>query len=80
MTTSSLSIGLLGAGRIGKVHAAAITGTPGAHLTAVADAFPDPATALAEQYGAAVRSIDEIMARTTSTPSSSRRRPTSTPT
>ena len=58
---STLTIGLLGAGRIGKVHAAAIASTPGAELVAVADAFPEPARDLAEQFGAAVRSIDEIM-------------------
>ncbi len=57
-----LSIGLLGAGRIGKVHAAAIANTPNARLVAVADAFPEAAQALADQYGATVRSIDEIMA------------------
>lgn len=58
---SSLTIGLLGAGRIGKVHAAAIAGTPDARLVAVADAFPEPAHELAAQYGATVRTIDEIM-------------------
>ena len=35
--------GLLGAGRIGKVHATAIATTPNAEVVAVADAFPDPA-------------------------------------
>ena len=58
---STLTIGLLGAGRIGKVHASAIAATPGARLVAVADAFPDPANELAAQYDAVVRSIDEIM-------------------
>lgn len=58
---STLTIGLLGAGRIGKVHAAAIAATPGAQLVAVADAFPEPARDLAEQFGATVRTIDEIM-------------------
>ncbi len=62
MSTHSLSIGLLGAGRIGKVHASAIAGTPGARLVAVADAFPEAAASLAGLYGAVVASIDEIMA------------------
>ncbi len=61
MSTSTLTIGLLGAGRIGKVHAAAIAGTPGAQLVAVADALPDAATSLANAYGARVGSIDEII-------------------
>jgi myo-inositol 2-dehydrogenase / D-chiro-inositol 1-dehydrogenase len=59
---STLSIGLLGAGRIGKVHATAIAGTPGARLVAVADAFAEPANALAHEHAATVRTIDDIMA------------------
>ncbi|HZI43701.1 MAG TPA: inositol 2-dehydrogenase [Ilumatobacter sp.] len=61
MPTSMLTIGLLGAGRIGKVHAAAIAGTPGARLVAVADALPDAAAGLAAAYDAKVASIDEII-------------------
>jgi myo-inositol 2-dehydrogenase / D-chiro-inositol 1-dehydrogenase len=61
MSTSTLTIGLLGAGRIGKVHAAAIAGTPGARLVAVADALPDAASSLAAAYGATVASIDDII-------------------
>lgn len=53
---------LLGAGRIGKVHAQAIAGTAAARLVAVADAMAPAAEALAAQYGAGVRSIDEIAA------------------
>jgi myo-inositol 2-dehydrogenase/D-chiro-inositol 1-dehydrogenase len=59
---STLSIGLLGAGRIGRVHAAAISTTPRARLAAVADAFAEPAQALADEHRAEVRTIDEIMA------------------
>ncbi len=51
---------LLGAGRIGKVHAKAVASNPQARLIAVADAFEKAATELAGAYGAAVRSIDEI--------------------
>ena len=61
MSTSTLTIGLLGAGRIGKVHAAAIAGTPGARLVAVADASPRAASGLAAAYDAKVASIDEII-------------------
>src|SRR5262245_7679195 len=61
MSTSTLTIGLLGAGRIGKVHAAAIAGTPGARMVAVADVLPDSATSLAAAYDAEVGSIDEII-------------------
>lgn len=51
---------LLGAGRIGKVHAKAVASNPQARLIAVADAFEKAATELAGAHGAAVRSIDEI--------------------
>lgn len=54
-------LGLLGAGRIGKVHAGAIAATADAHLVAVADAFPDAAKALAASTGAEVRDVDAIM-------------------
>ena len=57
-----IRFGLLGAGRIGKVHAKAVTGDANATLVAVADAFPAAAQAIADQYGCTVRSIDEIAA------------------
>lgn len=58
----TVKFGLLGAGRIGKVHARAVTGDPQARLVAVADAMPDAALAIADQYGCELRSIDEIEA------------------
>ena len=58
----AVRFGLLGAGRIGKVHARAITGNPDARLVAVADAVAPAAEALAGQYGAEVRAIDAIAA------------------
>ncbi|WP_181708623.1 inositol 2-dehydrogenase [Chthonobacter rhizosphaerae] len=58
----TVRLGLLGAGRIGKVHGGAIAATPGATLVAVADAFPDAARALADRHGAEVRDVDAIMA------------------
>ncbi|EEZ34186.1 myo-inositol 2-dehydrogenase [Brucella sp. NF 2653] len=51
---------LLGAGRIGKVHAGAIASDRRARLVAVADANEDAAKAIADASGAQVRSIDEI--------------------
>ena len=38
----TVRFGLLGAGRIGKVHAKAISSNPKAQLVAVADAFERP--------------------------------------
>jgi len=58
----TVRFGVLGAGRIGKVHAKAVSANPNAKLVAVADAFADAATALASQYGAEVRSISQIEA------------------
>lgn len=58
----TVRFGLLGAGRIGKVHARAVTGDAGARLVAVADAMPAAAEAIAAQYGCAVRSIEAIEA------------------
>jgi myo-inositol 2-dehydrogenase / D-chiro-inositol 1-dehydrogenase len=58
----TVRFGLLGAGRIGKVHAKAVTGDAGAKLVAVADAMAPAAEAIAAQYGCEVRSIAAIMA------------------
>jgi myo-inositol 2-dehydrogenase/D-chiro-inositol 1-dehydrogenase len=58
----TVRFGLLGAGRIGKVHAKAVGSNPDAKLVAVADAFDKAARDLAKQYGAVVRTIDEIEA------------------
>jgi myo-inositol 2-dehydrogenase / D-chiro-inositol 1-dehydrogenase len=58
----AVNVALLGAGRIGKVHAKAIGAAEGATLIAVADAFEEAATALADAYDARVGSIDEIAA------------------
>ena len=58
----TVRFGLLGAGRIGKVHAKAIGSNPKAKLVAVADPMADAANAIATQYGAEVRTIDTILA------------------
>jgi len=58
----TIRFALLGAGRIGKVHAKAVTSNPAAKLVAVADAMPKAAQDLAAQYGCEVRSIEQILA------------------
>jgi myo-inositol 2-dehydrogenase/D-chiro-inositol 1-dehydrogenase len=58
----AIRFGLLGAGRIGKVHAKAVTGDANAKLVAVADAMPAAAQAIADQYGCDVRTIEAIEA------------------
>jgi myo-inositol 2-dehydrogenase/D-chiro-inositol 1-dehydrogenase len=57
-----LNIGLLGAGRIGNVHARAITAHPGSKLVAVSDVNTEAAAKLAAQYGAEARTSEAIIA------------------
>lgn len=58
----SVRFAVLGAGRIGQVHARAVASTTGAELVAVADAMPAAAEAIQKKYGCEIRSIDEIAA------------------
>jgi myo-inositol 2-dehydrogenase/D-chiro-inositol 1-dehydrogenase len=58
----TLTIGLLGCGRIGQVHAASLARIAGARLVAVADALPEAAEALAARHGAQVRAAEAIIA------------------
>ncbi|MDQ0455495.1 inositol 2-dehydrogenase [Rhizobium paknamense] len=55
-------LALLGAGRIGKVHARAIAEDKRARLVAVADAFAEAAQAIADASGAEVKTIEQIEA------------------
>lgn len=59
-----LSIGILGCGRIGNVHARTLKFLETARIAAVADVYEPAAASLSEKTGAPVRSIDEIMADT----------------
>ncbi|GAB4347477.1 MAG: inositol 2-dehydrogenase [Oricola sp.] len=56
----TIRFALLGAGRIGKVHARAVTSNPDAQLVAVADAFEDAARTVAGGYGCEVRAVGQI--------------------
>ncbi len=58
----TVRFGLLGAGRIGKVHAKAIGSNADAVLIAVADPFPAAAEAIATRYGCDIRTIEAIEA------------------
>ena len=53
----SVRFALLGAGRIGKVHARAVIANSDARLVAVMDAIPEAAQSLADAFGGAVRSL-----------------------
>ncbi len=56
----SVRFAILGAGRIGQVHARAIHSDKEATLVAIADAHVPAAQAVADEYGASVRDIDTI--------------------
>jgi len=56
-----VQVGLIGAGRIGKVHAIAIGANPKAQLKYVSDVYAPAAEELAKSYGAEVASVDRIM-------------------
>ena len=57
-----LKVGLLGAGRIGQVHAAVIAAHVGSKLAAVSDVYAPAAEELAAKYHAQMRSSNEIIA------------------
>lgn len=57
-----MRIGLLGAGRIGRIHGGNIAAHPRARLAAVADADAGAAQRLASANGATVSSVDAIIA------------------
>ena len=56
-----IRFGVIGAGRIGKVHSATIASNPKAKLVYIADAMPKAAEELAAKHGASVASVDDIM-------------------
>lgn len=58
----TVRLAVLGAGRIGQVHAGAIQSVPGAELVAIAEPFAEAAQAAQRQFGCDIRSMDEIAA------------------
>lgn len=56
------AIALIGAGRIGQIHAATIAGHPRLHLASVADPAPAAANALCARYGARATDIATALA------------------
>ena len=57
-----LNVGLLGAGRIGIVHAKAIASHPQSRLLAISDYVTQNAQKLASVYGASVKTSEDIIA------------------
>ncbi|MCC0045081.1 MAG: Gfo/Idh/MocA family oxidoreductase, partial [Brucellaceae bacterium] len=57
-----LKVGLIGAGRIGAVHAAAISSNPESQLVAISDYYPENAEKLAAKHGSVARTTEEIIA------------------
>lgn len=58
----TIKLAVLGAGRIGQVHAQAISSVEGAELVAIAEPFAKAAEAMQKKYGCAIQTIDEIAA------------------
>ena len=56
-----LEIAVLGAGRIGRIHAGNIAAHPDARLAGIADTIPDAAARLAETLGARTLSIEDAL-------------------
>jgi myo-inositol 2-dehydrogenase / D-chiro-inositol 1-dehydrogenase len=61
MVRSKLRVGLLGAGRIGRIHGGNIAAHPDAQLVAIADASFAAASDLAQATGAAVQEVDAVV-------------------
>lgn len=57
-----VGLGVLGAGRIGQVHARAVASVPGAKMVAVADPLAKAAENICMTYGCDIRGIDQIAA------------------
>ena len=58
----TVSFAVLGAGRIGQVHARAVASVPSARLVAVADPVEEAAQSVSAAYGCDVRTIETIEA------------------
>ena len=58
----TIRFAILGAGRIGRVHARAVAGNDDAVLAAVHDPVDAAASSISDQYGADIRSVEEIAA------------------
>ena len=56
-----IRIGLLGAGRIGQVHAHAVSSVPTAKLVAIADPMSAAAKTVQDTYGCDIRTIKQIL-------------------
>jgi myo-inositol 2-dehydrogenase/D-chiro-inositol 1-dehydrogenase len=54
-------IGLLGAGRIGQVHARAVSSVQTAQLVAIADPMTAAAEVVRDAYGCDIRTIEQIL-------------------
>lgn len=56
------NVAILGAGRIGRIHAMNLVAQPGVHLKYVCDALPAAAAEVAQQFGARVADLDTVFA------------------
>ena len=74
-----MRLGLIGLGRIGSFHADTLSRLPAVDSLVVTDVVPAATRAVAERVGADVADSPASLLATASTPSSSPRPPTRTP-
>ena len=58
----TIKMAVIGAGRIGQIHASNVARNPAVSLVGVADAIPEPAAKLAAELGASVVTVEQIFA------------------
>ena len=61
----AIRLAVIGAGRIGQIHASNAARNPGVQLAGIADAIPEAAQKLAAQLDAPVVSVDSFNASST---------------
>ena len=64
MSDKNLRIGIIGAGRIGIVHAGSVSDTPGVEIALIVDAIEESAAKLAGKYGVKhSTNVDDVFAK-----------------
>lgn len=61
-SVQSMNVALIGAGRIGRLHARTINADAGSRLAAIADADPQAARTLGEEMGVETRDVEAVLA------------------
>ncbi len=57
-----INFAVIGAGRIGRIHAANVAESPACHIHSIVDPFPEAATTLATALNAKVSTVEDVLA------------------